>query len=116
MIFDGLMRLLGLGGAGSEALANGGSSGERDGPDGREMISCHEAMTRLQEFVDGELHGLTHEQVEEHFKVCTRCYPHLKMEESFRQKVRTALAQPEVPSDLRDRVLQLLGHDDGADA
>jgi anti-sigma factor (TIGR02949 family) len=117
MIFDGLKRLLGLDGAGNEAPAgsNGGSPGERGSPDGREMISCHEAMTRLQEFVDGELHGLTHEQVEEHFKVCTRCYPHLKMEESFRQRVQTALAQPEVPSDLRDRVLQLLAQDDEAD-
>jgi anti-sigma factor (TIGR02949 family) len=118
MIFDGLKRLLGLGETGREPRAGskGGTPGGHDEPEAREMISCQEAMARLQEFVDGELHGLSNEQVEEHFKVCTRCYPHLKMEQSFRQRVQAALAQPEVPSDLRNRVLQLLGHDNGADA
>lgn len=101
MIFDRLKRLLGLGG-----------NGDAPSRESREMISCKEAITRLQEFVDGELPGLTHEQVEEHFEVCTRCYPHLKMERSFRQRVHAALAQPDVPPDLRDRVLQLLAHDD----
>lgn len=118
MIFDGLKRLLGIGGNGDASRS--GSGGARSGGSGsdpsREMISCEEAITRLQEFVDGELHGLTNAQVEEHFEVCTRCYPHLKMERSFRERVQAALAQPDVPPDLRDRVLQLLTHDDGADA
>ncbi len=103
MIFDGLKRLFGRG---DEAAAQPDPCAGQP-----EMISCKEAVTRLQEFVDGELTGLTHEQVEAHFEVCTRCYPHLKMEQAFRQKVQTALSQPEVPGDLRDRVLQLLTHD-----
>lgn len=114
MIFDGLKRWLGLGpkrvAAGSGAdCASTGDSAETEA---REMISCQEAVARIQEFVDGELHGLTHAQVEEHFEICTRCYPHLKMEQSFRQRVQAALCQPDVPGDLRDRVLQLLAHED----
>lgn len=112
MIFDALKRLLGLSRNGAESRAGSGAGGSNSGGgESREMISCQEAITRLQEFVDGELHGLTHAQVEEHFEVCTRCYPHLKMERSFRLRVQAALSQPDVPTDLRDRVLQLLAHE-----
>lgn len=103
-MFDRLKRMFGMGDDGDAAV---------DPCEGqREMISCREAVTRLQEFVDGELPGLTHDQVEAHFEVCTRCYPHLKMEQAFRERVQAALAQPEVPGDLRERVLQLLTHDE----
>lgn len=95
----------------------GGDGGNADGPcpdSGPEMISCQDALARLQEFVDGELTDLTHDQVESHFEVCTRCYPHLAMEESFKARVHAALARPEVPEGLRGRVLEMLRDDTGA--
>lgn len=98
MLIDRLRRLFGR-----------GAKGEGDGEP--EMLSCREALARLQEYVDGELPGLSHEQVEAHFEVCTRCYPHLTLERTFRERVRTALSRPEVPSDLRARVLEMLAED-----
>lgn len=111
MLIDSLKRWLG-GRAGSGDGPGGGGPGDGDGC-GPEMISCQEALARLQEFVDGELTDLTHEQVESHFEVCTRCYPHLAMEESFKERVRAALARPDVPSGLRDRVLEMLREQGG---
>lgn len=71
-------------------------------------ISCKEALTRIYEYLDGELEGASHQQVEEHFRICTRCYPHLRLEERFRARVREALERATVPADLERRVLELL--------
>ncbi|UCC24103.1 MAG: zf-HC2 domain-containing protein [Gemmatimonadales bacterium] len=90
MILDALKRLFG---------------GGMEPPGG---ISCEEAMARIQEFIDGELDPAEAGNVEEHFDVCTRCYPHLKLEEGFRKRVREALRQPTVPEDLREGVLEIL--------
>lgn len=123
MLIDGLKRLFGFGGGGPGAGRDeaGGVGGPPDcdghdhGDGSHEMISCADAMSKLQEFIDGELHGLTHEQVEAHFDVCTRCYPHLTMEKNFRVRVQAALAKPDVPERLRTRVMDMLARDGGED-
>lgn len=107
MLIDGLKKLLGLGGSREPPDCGDHEHGNGD----HEMISCEDAMSKLQEFIDGELHGLTHEQVEAHFDVCTRCYPHLTLEKSFRTRVRAALAKPDVPEGLRTRVMGMLAQD-----
>lgn len=73
-----------------------------------EMITCEEALTFINEFLDGELEGVTRERVEAHFEVCGRCYPHLQTEEAFRAALRRAAAGQQAPPELRDRVLHLL--------
>ena len=75
-------------------------------------LGCEEAMALIQDFIDGELDPAAASNVEEHFEVCARCYPHLKLEEGFRRKVRTALEQPEVPDDLRTNVLDILDREE----
>jgi mycothiol system anti-sigma-R factor len=75
---------------------------------GHEMLPCREALERLWEYIDGELEGVPHDQVEEHFRVCARCYPHLQFEDAFRRRVHAALSRPHVPPDLRERVLSVL--------
>ena len=113
MLIKALKRMFGGGnGGGSGGSSNGNGDGCDDAP---EMISCQDAMSKLQEFIDGELHGLSHEEVESHFEVCTRCYPHLAMEKNFRAKVQAALGQPDVPEGLRNRVLQMLAQDEGGE-
>jgi anti-sigma factor (TIGR02949 family) len=52
--------------------------------------------------------GRSHNDVEAHFKMCERCYPHLHMEERYRDVVRRACASETAPSDLRTRVLDLV--------
>lgn len=89
MILDGLKRLFGRGAP-------------------QEGIPCQEALARIQEFMDGEMDPAEAGNVEEHFELCTRCYPHLKLEEEFRRKVQCALKQPAVPPELRARVLEML--------
>ncbi|MDT8341467.1 MAG: zf-HC2 domain-containing protein [Longimicrobiales bacterium] len=71
-------------------------------------IRCQEALARINEFMDGELDPSEAPSVEEHFKVCTRCYPHLKLEREFRSRLQSALQHPRVPDQLRNRVLQIL--------
>ena len=72
------------------------------------MISCEEALERIHEFMDGELDDVSREEVAAHFEVCARCYPHLRFEERFRERVQAAVRRPEVPEGLRSRVLGIL--------
>ena len=67
--FDRLKRLLGLSGE----KANGGEP-----PGG--MISCDEAAARLFEYLDGELDGVSAEEVRRHLEICKACYPRAQFE------------------------------------
>ena len=72
------------------------------------MISCTEALALVHEFLDGELENASREQVRAHFEVCGNCYPHLKLEESFRQAVQKAAHGEQASPELRSRVMDLL--------
>lgn len=98
MLIDRLRRLFGRG---PEEVEPGG-----------EMLSCSEALERIQEFMDGELTGMSREEVEAHFDICTRCYPHLALETSFRERVRAALEADGMPDECRERVLSRLRADE----
>lgn len=74
----------------------------------REMISCKDALAAVYEYLDGELHGEDEGRVQAHFEVCARCYPHLRLEESFREVVRRAGSGPEAPAALKARIQALL--------
>lgn len=78
-----------------------------------QMLSCSEALERIQEFMDGELTGMSRAEVEAHFDVCTRCYPHLTLEKNFRERVKAALDAEGMPDDCRERVLSRLRADEG---
>ena len=72
------------------------------------MISCEEALNLVHEFIDGELEDVSSDQVKAHFDVCGRCYPHLKLEESFRAAVRKAAAGEKASPELKSRLMALL--------
>jgi anti-sigma factor (TIGR02949 family) len=69
---------------------------------------CEEALSRLQEFVDGELDDAARADVEAHFRACTDCSPHLSMEEEFRRRVQEALRRPRCPESLRSRITAMI--------
>ncbi len=71
-------------------------------------MDCREALEKVYDFMDGEMDPAGAAQVEEHFRVCARCYPHLKLEESFRRRMCEAVSRPEVPEGLRNRVIEVL--------
>ena len=75
-------------------------------------LSCRQALAVVQEFLDGELDHVSQAQVKAHFDVCTRCYPHLRLEESFRAALQRASLQETAPPGLRSRVEALLSRND----
>ena len=72
------------------------------------MISCMDALTVVHEFLDGELEGVSQDQVKAHFEVCQRCYPHLHLEEAFREAIRRAAAKEQPPAGLKAKLMELL--------
>ena len=87
-------------------FGGGGASG--NGAGHAEMISCEEALSVIYEFLDGELEEAPRQQVQEHFDVCQRCYPHLRLEESFRAAVQNATRGEAAPPELKARLLDLI--------
>lgn len=71
-------------------------------------ITCREAIIVVQEFLDGTLEGVSDEQVRAHFDICSRCYPHLRFERSFREALARASRGESAPPELKRRVVDLL--------
>ena len=72
------------------------------------MCSCEDALQRVHEFFDGELDDSPADEVQQHFHMCQRCYPHLKREKVFHEAVRRAASGQFAPPELRDKVATLL--------
>ncbi len=106
--FDRLKRLLGS----PEAPA---SHSEEDGKSSAacKPISCMEAMTRLQEYLDGELAEISHEEVAHHFSICQKCFPHLRLEERFHELLHHSQEGEVCPEHLKEQVLELLAAEVG---
>jgi anti-sigma factor (TIGR02949 family) len=76
-------------------------------------ITCREALERVQEYLDGELEHVSHEEVTEHFDRCKRCYPHLRLEERFRDLLHRSQEGEACPEHLKEQVLELLAAEAG---
>jgi anti-sigma factor (TIGR02949 family) len=76
------------------------------------MTPCEEALSVVHDFLDGELVGVSHEQVKAHFDACQRCYPHLRLEEHYRQAVRRAGSEQQAPAGLKVKLMELLAEAD----
>ena len=94
-------------------ISGGGHHGDDSGGMEEECstcrpISCAEALERVYEYLDGELDGATEKDVQHHFSVCKRCYPHLQLEERFLELLHESKGEVETPAHLKDQVLELL--------
>jgi len=105
--FDSLKRLFGSS-SNKDGQGGGMAPSDSGGNVGMEMISCEEARAVLYEYLDGELDGLSYEQVKAHFDVCAKCYPKLSLEKSFLAAVAKAGRGEKAPPELRTKVLRLL--------
>jgi anti-sigma factor (TIGR02949 family) len=76
------------------------------------MISCHDALRLVHEYLDGELDGVPQAEVKAHFDMCEKCYPHLHLESTFRDAVRRAARAETAPPELRARLAQLFAEAD----
>ena len=101
-IFDKLKALLGLSGE------NGASTSDGMAGDMVEMISCEDALRLVHEYLDGELERVPEAQVKEHFDMCQRCYPHLQLENAFRDAVRRAASGEAAPAALKAKVAAMI--------
>ncbi len=100
-IIERLKSLLG----GAPPRDGNGAAADTDTGD---MISCQEALSVIQEFIDGELEDASYERVKAHFDVCRRCYPYLRLEEAFREALRRAGMQARAPEALKERLARAL--------
>ena len=70
-------------------------------------IDCEAALRRLFEYLDAELHGEPHREMEQHLERCRSCFSRVEFER--RLKAYTAeLGREPVPPDLERRVRRLL--------
>lgn len=88
--------------------AGGGGPGR-----GATAIPCEEALRLVHDFLDGELEGVTLAQLKSHFEVCKACYPHLRLEQAFREAMRRACARECAPPALKQEVERLLSEAGG---
>ena len=75
---------------------------------GADTITCMEALEKLYEYLDGELEGVSAEQVSKHLEVCKNCFPHLQLEKSFREAVHRVQKGEVCPEEVKQRVMDSL--------
>lgn len=98
-----LRRLLGVAGPSHPSSREPG--GHRGGCG---ALSCTDAIEKVHEYLDGEMEEEAAAEVAHHFEVCQQCFPHLRLEERFREALRQTLAKEQCPDSLRTQVLELL--------
>ena len=71
------------------------------------QISCIEAMSKLQAYLDNEIGGPTEEDIDTHLDDCRECFSRAEFEKSLRKKVSEAAVR-ETPTDLQQRLNALI--------
>ena len=74
-------------------------------------VTCEEALSRVYEFLDGELSKREMRSIRCHLEQCRRCYPMYDWEKLFLDTVSEYGSRPEAHDDLRRRLRELLGRD-----
>ena len=70
-------------------------------------INCEEALKRLFEYIDRELDGHKHDEMQEHLSKCRGCYSRLEFEKKLRRHLKCA-AEDKAPEELQDRIKKLI--------
>lgn len=74
------------------------------------MISCHEVITELWDYLDGELPADRAAAIADHLAECARCYPQYRFEYAFLSAVARQRAHAPAPSPaLVERVSKVVG-------
>lgn len=70
------------------------------------MISCEDALSRLWEFLDGELPPEDEAAVKKHLDICNRCYPHYDFQSAYLEYARRVREREHAPPSLRKKLFQ----------
>ncbi|MCI0506514.1 MAG: zf-HC2 domain-containing protein [Gammaproteobacteria bacterium] len=76
-------------------------------PSDKNTIDCEEALKRLFEYIDHELHGRRHEEMEDHMSKCRSCYSRLEFEKRLQQHLKNATEQ-KAPQELQNKIKKLI--------
>ncbi|MEE9555173.1 MAG: mycothiol system anti-sigma-R factor [candidate division Zixibacteria bacterium] len=69
------------------------------------MMTCQEAVDRLNEYLDRELDNLTSDQIDKHLDLCRLCCDHFEFEKKMKSLVQKSCIKEKAPAFLRDRIL-----------
>ena len=70
------------------------------------MISCHEALSRLWEFLDGELSPEDEAAVKKHLDICDRCYTQYDFQRAYFEYTRQIREREHAPPSLRKKLFR----------
>jgi anti-sigma factor (TIGR02949 family) len=70
-------------------------------------IDCEEALRRLFEYLDAELPGESHREMEQHLEQCRSCFSRVEFEKRL-QAFTTDLGREPVPPELEARIRKVL--------
>jgi len=70
-------------------------------------IDCEEALKRLFDYIDNELHAHRHSEMEDHLSKCRSCYSRLEFEKKLHTHLKNA-AQTKAPKELQSKISDLI--------
>ena len=70
-------------------------------------IDCEEALRRLLDFLDAELHGESRQEFEQHLERCRSCFSRFEFEKRLKAHIAELGSEP-VPAELHDRIRKVL--------
>ncbi len=73
------------------------------------LINCEEALTRLFDYLDHELDGPRHAEMEQHLKICRGCYSRAEFEKRLKTKL-TGVGTEKPSGEFEVRIRKLLGN------
>ena len=68
------------------------------------FYDCHDALERLDDYLDRELSPREQRQVAIHLAICLRCAQHYRFERGFLRDVRAKLERVETPPELMGKI------------
>lgn len=79
------------------------------------MMSCHDAMARLWEFLDGEMPEGERQALQRHLEVCGRCFPAYDFQRAYLEYARRLATREHAPPALRKRLFMKILEVDGTE-
>jgi mycothiol system anti-sigma-R factor len=70
------------------------------------MIRCEDVLSRLWEFLDGELPPEDEAAVKKHLDICNRCYPRYNFQRAYFEYTRRIREREHAPPALRRELFQ----------
>lgn len=71
------------------------------------VIECEEAIRRMLEYIDNELHDHDHEEMQQHLDSCRECYTRMEFEQRLKGMVHEARDQ-KAPPGLNNRIKNII--------